>query len=283
MTIEPAQRDELPAALALLYNVTEEERPAYLAHAFRLMARGELDPIDFLLARRAGQLIGVVACREMPGRTAIVWPPRTEPPGQHDVEDELIQTAINQLTTSNVLETFLPPEQADLAEPLLRNGFKKITNVLHLEHPGGVIAPPGDIELQSNPDVDSTAFQHLLLRCHEETFDVPELNEFRTLDDMLAGYLDQSPETHLWSIITWQHQPVGVVITNPGEICFLGLVPEMRGQGFGQVALMQVLDRMSGICRLIVDERNWPALRMYRSAGFEPIEKRLVYMAALDD
>lgn len=278
MTIVPAQREDLPEALALLYDVAPEDRPAYLAHAFRLMARGELDPADFWLARSQGRLLGVMALREIRGGVGIVWPPRTNPVGQRDIEDELITTALAHLHSATILQTFLPPEQLPLADPLLRHGFQHVTNVLHMEHPGGVIAPPSVLELQSGPDVNSSSYQQLLMRCHEDSWDCPELNHRRSIQDLLAGYQETSPDLHDWKIIRWHGEPVGTVILSGNEVSFLGLVPPFRGQGIGTELIRQVLDHMGKPCRLIVDERNIPARRMYDRVGFEVIDLRHVLL-----
>ncbi|WP_020470707.1 GNAT family N-acetyltransferase [Zavarzinella formosa] len=279
MTIQPATREELPEALTLLYDVAPEDRPAYLAHAFRLMARGELDPADFWLARDAGHLIGVMALRELAGAAGIVWPPRTAPPHRQDVEDELMEAALSHLNRAKLLQTFLPPEQHELAGPLLRHGFTHVTDVIHLEHPGGLIAPPLEhLEIVSSPDVKSPEYRRLVMRCHDDSLDCPELNRHRTVDDLLTGYQDIAPERDGWRMAVWHGAPVGIAITSPGELSFIGLIPEVRGQGLGSVFLRQILDRMGSPCRLIVDERNTPAKRMYARMGFQATAARHVLL-----
>lgn len=284
MIVEQASRDELPEALTVLYDVAPQDRQAYLAHAFRLMARGELDPSDFWLAREQGALVGVLALREVPGNAGVVWPPRTANPNQPEVEDRLLVSAIAQIPNVRLLQSFLPPEQESLAAPLLRNGFQHTTNIIHLEHPGGVMAPPiAHFDLTTAPDVHSPAFRRLLIRCHDDSLDCPELHARRHPDDVLKGYLDTAPEPHGWCVATWHGEPVGVAITSPGELSFMGLIPEARGQGLGHVFLGQILDRMAGVCRLIVDERNIAARRMYDRAGFRPTGIRLVYLWFADE
>ena len=279
MTVEPATRDELPEALTVLYDVAPEDRPAYLAHAFRLMARGELEPADFWLAREGGELRGVMALREIAGSAGIVWPPRTSPPRQAGVEDRLIETALANLTRAGLLQTFLPPEQEELATPLLRHGFRHVTNIIHLEHPGGVSAAPVDrFELVTSPDVDSPEFRRLLVRCHDDSMDCPELHERRRPEDVLTGYLDTAPELRGWCVAQWHDTPIGVAITSPGEVSFMGLIPGMRGQGLGNVFLGQLLDLMNCPARLIVDERNIAARALYDRAGFRPTGVRMVYL-----
>ena len=278
MTVSLATRDDLPDALALLYDVAPEDRPAYLAHAYRLMARGDLDPADFWLARDdSGRLAGVMALRELPGAAGVVWPPRTDPPGREGVEDDLMRAALAHLTRATVLQTFLPPAQRDLAAPLLRHGFAHITDVLHMEHPGGVHAVAGELEL-ADADADSPAFERLLTRCHEDSADCPELNHGRTAADLIAGYRDTAPEPHGWCVAVRRGHPVGIAIAGMEDLAFLGLVPEARGQGLGVGFLNLVLDRMAGPCRLTVDERNAPARRLYERVGFVETDARQVYL-----
>ena len=130
----------------------------------------------------------------------------------------------------------------------------------------------------SAPEVRTPEYRRLLMRCHDDSLDCPELNQRRPADDILTGYLDTAPDTHGWNLALWHGSPVGVAITTLGELTFIGLIPEVRGQGLGSVFLRQILDRMHGPCRLIVDERNIPARRMYDRAGFQPTDSRHVFL-----
>jgi ribosomal protein S18 acetylase RimI-like enzyme len=63
----------------------------------------------------------------------------------------------------------------------------------------------------------------------------------------------------------------------------MGVVPEARQQGFAREMLLRVLfeARAADVLNvtLSVDGRNRPAWNLYRSLGFEPFERREVYLA----
>jgi ribosomal protein S18 acetylase RimI-like enzyme len=66
------------------------------------------------------------------------------------------------------------------------------------------------------------------------------------------------------------------------EVAYMGVVPEARRQGFGREILLKALfeARAAGVPRLTlsVDSRNQPAWNLYRSLGFEPFDRRAVYL-----
>ena len=73
MTVTPVELAELAEAFALLYGPDAGED---IEHASRMVARGELNPKDVLVARCDGALVGAVVGSRLPGGTAVVWPPR---------------------------------------------------------------------------------------------------------------------------------------------------------------------------------------------------------------
>ena len=66
------------------------------------------------------------------------------------------------------------------------------------------------------------------------------------------------------------------------ELMYMGLVPEVRGRGWGRqiTRYAQWLARGAAIERIVVavDAANSPADAMYRSTGFEMWDRRTVYL-----
>jgi mycothiol synthase len=62
----------------------------------------------------------------------------------------------------------------------------------------------------------------------------------------------------------------------------MGVVPEARGRGWGRqiVRHAQTLALRAKVERIVlaVDAANEPAMRMYRSAGFEAWDRRAVFV-----
>src|SRR5207253_2010046 len=110
--------------------------------------RGELDAAGFLVARAAGGLQGVLAFQPLRGASGLVWPPvaDTEP-----VEDLLVRHALDFLTRrgAKIAQALLPPLDAHLGVPLLRQGFQQVTILEYLRHPldqQSDLAEPADSE-----------------------------------------------------------------------------------------------------------------------------------------
>jgi ribosomal protein S18 acetylase RimI-like enzyme len=92
-----------------------------------------------------------------------------------------------------------------------------------------------------------------------------------------------------WWLARAGGEPVGVVIvvelpeSGAWEIAYMGVVPEARRRGFGRELLLKVLweARAADVLRvtLSVDVRNVPAWELYRGVGFEPFDRRAVYLA----
>lgn len=70
------------------------------------------------------------------------------------------------------------------------------------------------------------------------------------------------------------------------ELAYLGLAKSARGKGLGAVLLDDALRRASTrpqrVVSLAVDERNEPALRLYRSRGFRTVVRRRAFARQVD-
>lgn len=85
-------------------------------------------------------------------------------------------------------------------------------------------------------------------------------------------------------------EPAGFVLSrrvlDEAEILTVAIAPEFRGRGFSRPLLAHHLSelRLRGVRRvhLEVDEGNGPALRLYRTLGFEEIGRRSAYYAGPD-
>ena len=138
MTTSPARPDELAAAFTFLYGPAAAD--THIGHALSLVARGELNRDDILVARAGDALAGAVFCQRLPGSVAVIWPPRAvgEDPA---VEDALTAAALAHVAGVQLVQAFLPPEEAGRAGPLLRAGFRRVTRVWQMEHTSGPPLP----------------------------------------------------------------------------------------------------------------------------------------------
>jgi ribosomal protein S18 acetylase RimI-like enzyme len=127
------------------------------------------------------------------------------------------------------------------------------------------------------PASETGEFETTLLHAHDDSLDCPELHGIRSPAEVLAGYRDCAPDTSRWYLARVGDAPVGVLILGPGELHFVGVLPEWRGQGVGRALVEEALARDPQLS-LIVDARNIPAIRLYRSVGFEVAGSRDVFL-----
>ena len=144
-----------------------------------------------------------------------------------------------------------------------------------------------------DPD-DPSLFHQTLARTYEQTLDCPEVNGARTVEEVVQGLQAQGGyDPARWWLALQAGRPVGVLVVTEGpeggdwEVAYMGVVPEARRSGFGRAILLHALveAKAAGVARvtLSVDARNRPAWDLYRGLGFEPVDRRAVYLAVWPD
>jgi GNAT superfamily N-acetyltransferase len=193
---------------------------------------------------------------------------------------------------ARLAQCLLADEEAFLATPLLRNGFRHVTGLSYLRHElhldPHLLATPVRLRFESYETSRPGEFHAALTASYEETLDCPEVNGVRTVEEVLAGHKAQGPhDPARWWLARWEGDPVGVLLVvepSPGEweVAYMGLVPSARGRGLGGEILLHALAeaRAAGAGRVIlsVDDRNEPARRLYQRVGFESYDHRLVLL-----
>jgi ribosomal protein S18 acetylase RimI-like enzyme len=270
-----------------------------VAVAQALLQTGELHSDGLIGAYDDTRLVGIALCTHTPGALGIVWPPAVTGWPKQDIEDQLVQGVCRWLREQGVklAQTLLEPAQTQLAEPLERQGFARITTLHYLRHELGERTPADAqdslLDFLPLPDVQLDQFTHTLLRTYEGSADVPELDGLRTGEEIVAGHQAQgrfNPGT--WWLIRRGVTAVGVLLVNelesePGwDVVYLGVVPEARGTGIGRQLIQHVLRqaaladvRFVDVC---VDSRNLFAHRLYEVARFSLLAERVVWLARLE-
>ena len=285
MTISSANTTEFAEAFALLYGWSMEEQEGGIAHAFQLVARGELNPDHLLVAREGEQIVGSVFGQPLAGGIAVVVPPRTRT-GDLEIEDRLLAAIIERLKAVKVMQAFIAREEESRGDSLLRAGFRRTTCVIQMQRTTSAVGgrveavqlPDGrPLSLVPYPDVHPETFSHTLMSALRDSLDCPEMQGLLSTSDVLEGYRESAPDLSRWSLAFVSGKPVGVMILGEDELHFVGVVPDERGRGIG-TELVRLACSQGKELSLIVDERNFPAIRMYAALGFEPQSIRAVYL-----
>jgi mycothiol synthase len=188
-----------------------------------------------------------------------------------------------------VVQAFLPPEESARASPLTRAGFRHVARVWQMRRNSESLATIGArspvasrneaVALVPYPACDPSEFEQVLVRCHDDSLDCPELHGVRTPAELLAGYRDCAPDPAQWWLALRDGNGIGVLLLSSPELVFVGVVPERRGQGIGRMLVEAARDFTPDL-NVTVDSRNLPAVQLYTSVGFITIGIRDVFIGA---
>ena len=245
------------------------------------------------VALRGERLCGATWAQRQPGNIAMFWRPQLVVVEPISTARRLAVAALQELDDAGIVmsQVLMPSHDAEGA-PLLKSvGFRHLADLLYLaceaeRFPSRTPAPP-ELEFVPYDESQLRRLATLIERTYDGTLDCAALNGTRRMEDVVAGYQSTGvfrPEN--WLMVRHADQDVGVLLLadHPAarhwELVYMGLVPEVRGCGLGrQIALhAQSLAQAAKVERIVVavDAANRPALRMYRSTGFESWDRRAV-------
>jgi ribosomal protein S18 acetylase RimI-like enzyme len=294
----PARTEELAPALRLLFShLPPDERDKRVSNALLLLERGELKPEGVIIIRGARAIEAAIVCLPIVGATALVWPPRcVENERSADNENRLVRRAAEYLKSQGVkvAQALLSVEENALGASLERNGFRHVTHLNFYRHDLESLPARLKRELQlrfeSYEECEGALFCATLKRTYIGTQDCPELNGVRSTAEVILGHQSQGRfDPARWFLAFAGVQPVGVLLltelpeSGDWDLSYIGVVPEARRQGLGKEIVQKALDEArhgdAMYLSLAVDGRNLPAIELYRQLGFEPYDRREVYLA----
>ncbi|MHB8953962.1 MAG: GNAT family N-acetyltransferase [Pirellulaceae bacterium] len=263
----------------------------------RLLAsqdHGQLDMQGLFLARRGQTLVGAAWGQITAGRSAFCWPAHLVP-GEPEETAFQLQAAVDDYLDREhvvVIQAVLSVRAVTDAMRLVRAGYYHLADlnylVCHLDdfpHE----RPATDLDFEPFSPGDPIRLRKLVARTYLESLDCAGLDHSRPLADVLEGYRETGryrPEW--WLAVRHDGHDVGCVLMadhpehDQCELMYLGIVPEMRGRGWGIEATRHVQWLMRRVPRermiLAVDDTNWPAQGVYSSTGFDIWDRRCVYV-----
>jgi mycothiol synthase len=293
--IRPAREEEWPEAFRLIFQATpESERKARVLHGIDMVRLGELQHEGIWVALEPDRVKGAMICLTVPGASALVWPPQAEPGDQHAaIEDALMTHGCAWLRSQGVrvAQSLLEEHDQQLAEPLLRNGFQKVTSLAYMRHDLNRLQgrPTDSLCYRTYREVDPELFKATLEQTYVGTLDCPELNGVRSMDEIVAGHVSQGRhDPERWWLAFVDDLPVAVLMLTAipewrgWDLSYLGVVPAARRKGFARNLAHKALweARRAGQSKLTlsVDRRNLPARDLYESLGFVSYDRRDVYL-----
>lgn len=289
-------------ALNVLYRgSTAGLRAQLVMEALEDAALGELDLSGLWIARRRGLVVGTLPTQSLAGHAAAFWPPEIALRwGRRSLAVCLLQSAMEDFRSRGfrIAQALLEPSgRRRAAEDLTAGGLPYVTDLIYLDRETATpLELPNDtpsLRWQLYDDSTAANFRDVLARTYEGSLDMPELEGIRSLDDVLASHRASGRfDPDHWRLAHIPSEPEAALILlladqpsrDAWEVAYLGLTPQARGRGLGRAALAQALE-LSRTQRpqieLAVDARNTYAIRLYRSCGFMPFDRRAVHLALL--
>jgi mycothiol synthase len=154
---------------------------------------------------------------------------------------------------------------------------------------------PAGVELLNYTAELHEDFARTIVESYRESLDCPGLNGLRDIEDVIAGHKSSGgrPEAFnpsWWFLLRDATGPLAVLLlartaNDTAELVYLGLAPEARGRGFGDLFVRHALHVVSagGVAALAlaVDANNTPALRLYHRHGLRRVGSKLALMREL--
>lgn len=280
----------------------ESERAGHWQGIKAAIEDGEEQRIVLLAARRGEELVGAALGQAMAGRTAVVWLPQVaEPRADAAAAHAICRTLLDQLAIelhacgAAVAQGLVAHDDRQAAGILQAGGFEHGADLRYLVAPAETF-PEKPPQLPFAIEAFETANEARLARLVERTYagslDCPRIDGLRTTAEALEGYRAVGQfHAVLWQIAVAAEGDVGCLLVNlhpdvrHAEVVYLGLVPQVRGRGWGRHLARQAqwLARQAGCERVVlaVDGANDPAISAYAATGFSEWDRRTVWMRSL--
>jgi len=292
-----ARPDEVPSALAIILG--SGGVPAgdpQVTDFLQLAAQRDIDVREVWVATAHGRPLWAILPILSPGHTAMLFTPGPRP----EVLDlgPLVEAVCQSVTGHGaVLAQILadPTDHAARAR-FAELGFREMAELLYLHcGPGRDMAPialPENFRWQTYSPQTHELFERAILESYQQSLDCPALNGVREIGDVIAAHKASGEfDPRFWFVLIERDEPRGVLLlsrvprTDTAELVYLGLVPQVRGRGIGDLlmrqALLTVLEMSLARLTLAVDSKNSPALQLYFRHGMQRIGSKVAMMRDL--
>jgi ribosomal protein S18 acetylase RimI-like enzyme len=254
----------------------------------------------------AGDLVGhgeriAGMCLWVPsaGRTAMLFAPSlTEFPQAAAASQAAIGGALEDARASGValVQAMMEPADGAGKSVFAAAGLTQLATLTYMERKPPVQPPPvslpADLVLAPYEASTHEQFKKAILASYQETLDCPAMSGLRDAEDVIAGHKAVGPfDPQLWSVMLRGGRPVGCLLLaalparHALELVYLGLAPEVRGQGIGRLLMNRVLAiasrRQFDWATLAVDASNHPAAKLYRRCGYSSVAQRVAMIRKL--
>ena len=298
--IRSARPEEFDSAIRLLlashsYSIEEQQIQDFvrMAIAHRSSAGG------LMVAEAAGRLVSSAMPVTSPGRTMLVFIPNII---AGELQAEATRQLIDQICLRGkadgiqLAQGLLDPDHSTGIAMMAAASFRDIAELLYLQASSARSVKAGDLPAGYRWHHYSPAthdlFARAVLSTYQQSLDCPAVSGLRNIDDVLAGHRATGEfDPSIWFAVCCGDDPAGVLILSPAhhgqmlELVYVGLVPEHRGRGLGDLLMRKALEtataRGTASLSLAVDAANKPALNLYWRHGLRTVGRKKAMMRDL--
>jgi mycothiol synthase len=277
---------EVPSGLSLILGAGG--RPASQAQVTDFMQFAQLRGIDvssLWVSERGGRILWAALPVINPGRSMLLFTPTSifGPPIMAAAA-QLLERLSDHFAHRDVhlAQVLVDPSEPAALKFFAEKGFARIAELIYLQGAPPRNAARAELPPELHWETYSPANHALLARAIVDTYrnslDCPGLNGLRDIEDVITGHKatgDFDPQQ--WQILCQGDQPRGVLLlsriphSDAMELVYLGLSPEARGKGWGDLMMREAMYRVAADGRkkltLAVDSINAPALKLYYRHG----------------
>lgn len=240
-----------------------------------------------------GEIVGTCLYTGGAGHCAVIPPPRMLP-WDETLAARLVRGAAALAARKHrarLIQALTEPEgTSPLAKAVERAGFERLAVLSYMRRPirseDRFLALPPDLEWRNYSLFTHRQFARTITMTYVDSLDCPRLAGLRPVNDTIETHKRTgafSPRT--WRLAAVGREPVGVGLLNEnqgrGDLVYLGVVPAARHRGIGRALLARAVRDTAEMdlpqMGLAVDVSNTPAMRLYESAGFREIRRRLAW------
>lgn len=234
-------------------------------------------------------------CLAVPGqgRSAMIFVSQPQDIVEERALSLVIIEACRGLEGVSIVQALLEPHELAAERAVVAAGFRRVGTLLYLVRDiprsgemNAIREWPCGVLVRRYRSEDEAALIRAMDMTYEGTLDCPELCGLRATEDVLSSHRATGRwDPSLWWVVEHGGRVEGMMLFNPSpemdavELVYVGLAPALRGKGLGRRLLEHGLSWLQGMTlrqvACAVDERNEPALRVYRSLGFSEVSRRV--------
>jgi ribosomal protein S18 acetylase RimI-like enzyme len=240
-----------------------------------------------------GRIVGMCMWVPAPGKTAMLFAPSlSEFPEAAAATQAAIGGVLDDARAGGIILAQAMMEPADGASKTVfaAAGLTQLATLTYMERRPPVPPPAfdlsADLRLAAYEASTHGLFRQAIEKSYEGTLDCPAMSGLRDIDDVIEGHKAVGTfDPQLWGVLLRWGKPVGCLLLaeisarRALELVYLGLAPEVRGQGLGRLLMTRVLAiaarRHFELATLAVDAANGPAVRLYRRCGYTSVAQRV--------